>query len=82
MILALFSGLPSDDSKGHFDVNKVVDGYLEATKIPPSPPPEKAKPQRSLKEWEEDRIENAELKYAKEYLRSGVVPPYFDTKEG
>ena len=60
----------------------MAESYLEATKVPPSPPPQKAKPKRPLREWEEDRIDIAELKYAKEYLKSGVVPPYFDTQEG
>ncbi|XP_065057686.1 sperm-associated antigen 17-like isoform X2 [Rhopilema esculentum] len=56
--------------------------YLEATRVPPPPPAERAKPQRLEKEWEKDKIEIAELKYAKEALRSGKVPPYFDTEEG
>ena len=50
--------------------------------MPPPPPVERAKPQRPEKEWEKDKIEIAELKYAKEALRSGKVPPYFDTEEG
>jgi len=74
--------LSSNGSKPDFDVTKVADDYLEATKAPPSPPPQKAMPQRSLREWEKDKIDIAELKYAKDYLRSGIVPPYFDTLEG
>ena len=77
-----FSDLSSNGSKLDFDVTKVADDYIEATKVPPSPPPQKAMPQRSLREWEKDKIDIAELKYAKEYLRSGLVPPYFDTLEG
>ena len=60
----------------------MADGYVDGTKIPDSPPPEKAKPKRPAKEWEEDMVELAELKYAKDSLRTGNVPPYFDTDKG
>ncbi len=55
---------------------------MKAT-APPSPPPvRKAMPERSQREWEKDKIQIAELNSAKDYLKSGFIPPYFDTEEG
>jgi len=56
--------------------------YLNAIK-PPSPPPvSRAQPKRPINEWEKDKIELAELKHAKNVLRSRKFPSYFDTEQG
>ena len=61
---------------------KPKEDYMKAT-APPSPPPvRKAMPERSQREWEKDKIQIAELNSAKNYLKSGFIPPYFDTEEG
>ena len=60
----------------------VPDQYLESTAPPVSPPPILATPKRPSNEWERDRIELAEMEYAKELIRSKNFPPYFDTQEG
>ena len=64
------------------DKSNIVDAYVQAVTPLPSPPPVKALPKRSKSEWERDKIEMAELKYAQSDLRTRTVPPYFDTEEG
>eukprot|EP00794_Sanderia_malayensis_P015506 gene15506-17085_t len=64
------------------DPEDLAENYMRATAPPISPPMPKAMPQRSQVEWEKDKIQIAELKFAKDYLRSSKIPPYFDTEEG
>lgn len=61
---------------------KYAVAYVGSTAPQPSPPPMKAEPKRPKAQWEQDKIETAELKYAKQYLKFGIVPPYFDTEQG
>merc|ERR1719402_697336 len=61
---------------------EVKEEYIHAIQVPPSPVPEKAQPRRPLAEWEKDKIELAELKYAKDMIKNKNFPPYFDTQEG
>merc|ERR1712048_682627 len=62
--------------------SELAKAYVSAIEPPPSPPPVHAHPERAPAEWEKDKIELAQLKYAKDMIRSRKFPSYFDTEDG
>ncbi|CAI9613096.1 unnamed protein product, partial [Staurois parvus] len=61
----------------HGDITSL---YENAVSLPPPPPPPMAKPQRSVQDWDELRLEIQEKTDNLAAMRNRDIPPYFQSE--